>query len=154
MVGTGVRNTWMKEEEGDNIWAGWSQAHTVQLITEEGVTGAIPSQIRHSPDISHHFFTHIPRRIHLSCTLWNPIDSVQMHALMHISVHLCTHSRDQHSPSPSHFKDKASRSLTYTVTEYPSHSEESLFASPRMFLSQNIKGLLSFLKYTIIFPLP
>lgn len=67
-----------------------------------------------------------------------------MHTLTFISVHVCAHSRDQYSPTPSHSKDKTSRSLTYTVTEYQSHSGESLFASLRMLLSLNIKGLLSF----------
>lgn len=79
--------------------------------------------------------------IHPSCTLCNPIRLTQMHTLMQISAYVCTHSRDQYTPTPSHCKDKTSRSLTYTLTEYQSYSEESLFASPRMFLSQNIKGL-------------
>lgn len=65
----------------------------------------------------------------------------QMHTLMPISVHVCTHSTHQYTPTPSQRKDKTSRSLTYTVTEYQSYSEASLFASPRMFLSPSIKGL-------------
>lgn len=91
--------------------------------------------------ISQDFFTFIPQQIRPSQALWNAIDLLQMHTFMYMSVHLSTHSRDQYAPTPSHCQDKTSRSLTYTVTEYQSYSAESLFDSPRMFLSLSIKGL-------------
>lgn len=93
----------------------------------------------HHSLISHSFFTYICSTTSISVSR-APYETLYIYPTC-THRYVRTHSRDQYSLTPSHCKDKTSRSLTYNVTEYQSYSGEPLFASPRMFLSLNIKGL-------------